>query len=66
MSNNLNFTRDIDGIEEVEKLVSLNPDIYKRMDVLPLLDEYSIYCYNLGSIKADSYKTFKEWLMTEI
>ena len=67
MSKNVCITRDIDGVERVEKIVSLNPDRYEWKDFYEMLLEYSGYCYRAGySRTEDNYKTFKEWLDTEI
>jgi hypothetical protein len=60
------ITRDIEGIERVEKIVSLNPDKYEWRDFYEMLNDYSWYCVNCGRMDVIGFKTFKEWLDTEI
>ena len=66
MSNKICITRDIDGVERVEKIVSLNPDRYEWKDFYEMLDAYSKYCFYEGQYFRELGKTFKEWLDTEI
>lgn len=67
MAKTICITRDIEGVERVEKLVSLNPDRYEWKDFYEMLDSYAQYCNELGkNYPNDNYKTFKEWLDTEI
>lgn len=67
MSNKIQITRDIDGIERVEKLAEIIPgnNRYEWRDFYEMLNEYANYCYNAGTYYG-AYKTFKEWLDTEI
>ena len=64
MPKKICITRDIEGVERVEKIVSLNPDKYEWKDFYEMLDKYADYCQNLT--EGDFRKTFKEWLDTEI
>lgn len=66
-SEKICITRDIDGIERVEKIVSLNPDRYEWRDLYLMLNQYAEWCLFLGH-KGESCvsKTFKEWLTSEI
>jgi len=67
MSNKICITRDIDGIERVEKITSLNPDKYVWKDFYVMLNKYSLYCYQIGiNQNISELKTFKEWLDDEI
>lgn len=66
-NNKICITRDIEGIERVQKIVSLSPDKYEWKDFYEMLDAYSIYCYEIGrDYPDDNFKTFKEWLDSEI
>lgn len=64
MNTKITITRDMNGKEEVEKIVNLNPDKYEWRDFYEMLDEYAFYCNNIEAGR--HYKTFKEWLSTEI
>lgn len=66
MTKKIVITRDIEGVEEVEKIVNLNPDKYEWKDFYKMLDGYSRYCYEVGTFNGYGLKTFKEWLDTEI
>ena len=72
MSDKICITRDIEGVERVEKLVSLNPDRYEWKDFYIMLDAYREYCFLAANSEIMKYtepgqlKTFKEWLDTEI
>ena len=72
MSNKICITRDIDGVERVEKIVSLNPDRYEWKGFYEMLDAYREYCFYgakseiMKYSQPDQLKTFKEWLDTEI
>jgi len=50
----------------VNKLISLNPDKYKQKDFYKMLNDYSWYCVNCGKNNIIGFKTFEEWLKTEI
>lgn len=72
MPKQLYITRDIDGKQEIEKLVSLNPDKYEWRELHETLEAYRDYCFycakdETGYItQPDQLKTFGEWLTTEI
>ena len=69
MSKKICITRDIEGVERVEKIVSLNPDKCDWFDFYEMLNAYASYCYQCGArdyISLSEVKTFKEWLDTEI
>lgn len=64
MSKKIIITRDIEGNEAVEKIVSLNPDKYEWKDFYKMLDDYAYYCNNIEA--GSYYKPFFDWLLTEI
>jgi len=70
MPKQLHITRDINGRQEVEKLVSLNPDQYEWRELHETLLAYRDYCFaccgQAWYTEADQLKTFQEWLTTEI
>ncbi len=56
---------------DVKKLVSLSPDKYKIIPIIEAIKDYGMYCCIIGQIsqrkhKVIDFKTFDEWLKTEI
>jgi len=50
----------------VRKLVSLNPDRYEKISLKKAIKEYARYCNNARDDNRPDYKTFDNWLETEI
>lgn len=72
MPKQLYITRDINGRQEIEKLVSLNPDKYEWRELHETLEAYRDYCFKTTNdwseyiTQPDQLKTFGEWLTTEL
>lgn len=50
----------------VKKLYSLNPDKYKYIRIETATDNYSRYVANCIDTGHNEWKTFEQWLKTEI
>lgn len=50
---------------KLDKIVSLHPDVYEKVDIEDLIELFGRYC-NLCGVYGNPMKDFTKWRLTEI